>query len=175
MPVITVGETALVFRFDRTELTALLPSQVRFHLPPPDRPRINPRSVARGGGCNCGSQQHLLPSFFLATPTGLDRLRQPRNTFGRLQQCWEPAVRCPVSDDTFLCGAFSPRMSGWIGTCVGVVARRSRLWKAGAGENQCRGTGGSIRDGGVACRCCLSLAVLILCLFACRHLAGGFW
>jgi hypothetical protein len=139
------------------------------------RLRINPRSVARGGGCNCGSQQHLLPSFFLATPTGLDRLRQPRNTFGRLQQCWDPAVRCPVSDDTFLCGAFSPRMSGWIGTCVGVVARRSRLWKAGAGENQCRGTGGSIRDGGVACRCCLSLAVLILCVFACRHLAGGFW
>ena len=114
-------------------------------------------------------------AVFLATPTGLDRLRQPRNTFGRLQQCWEPAVRCPVSDDTFLCGAFSPRMSGWIGTCVGVVARRSRLWKAGAGENQCRGTGGSIRDGGVACRCCLSLAVLILCVFACRHFAGGFW
>ena len=114
-------------------------------------------------------------AVFLATPAGLHRLRQLRNTFGRLQKCWEPAVRCPVSDDTFLCGAFSPRMSGWIGTCVGVVARRSRLWTAGAGENQCRGTGGSIRDGGVACRCCLSLAVLILCVFACRHFAGGFW
>ena len=47
-------------------------------------------------------------AVFLATPAGLHRLRQLRNTFGRLQKCWEPAVRCPVSDDTFLCGAFFP-------------------------------------------------------------------
>ena len=91
-------------------------------------------------------------AVFLATPAGLHRLRQPRNTFGRLQKCGEPAVRCPVSDDTFLCGAFFPRMSWWIGACVGVVARKSELRTAGAGGNQCRGRGGSIHDGGVACR-----------------------
>ena len=64
-------------------------------------------------------------TVFLATRAGLHRLRQPRNTFGRLHKCGEPAVRCPVSDDTFLCGAFFPRMSWWIGACVGVVARKS--------------------------------------------------
>jgi hypothetical protein len=43
-------------------------------------------------------------------------------------------------------------MSRWIGACVGVVARRSELRTDDAGENQCRGRGGSIYDGGVACR-----------------------
>ena len=33
---------------------------------------------------------------------------------------------------------------------------------------------GSIRDGGVSCRCCLRLSMLISCAFASRAFAGGF-
>ena len=69
---------------------------------------------------------------------------------------------------------FLPWISGQIWSCVGVVARRNVMWTAGAGGILCWYRAGSIRDGGVAWRCCLRLSGLIVCVFACHDSAGAF-
>ena len=122
---------------------------------------------------NCGSQQHVLPSSWR-----LPLVSIVSGSFGiPLVGCRSAgsrpyAARCPTTPSSAVLS--SPRMSGWIGACVGVVAHRSGLRTDGVGENQYRGRGASIREGGVACRCRVCLSVLIASLFACRDLAGGF-